>query len=374
MVERSPPTGLDTLSPGLPNERETFVPHHRDRPARGRRGARWIGAALTATLLAVAGAYVWQSAKNGAPVPAAAPLLLYGNVEIRQVDLAFGVEGTIARVLVDEGDRVDADQSLAVLEQEPFVQGQASAAAALASAEAHLDELVAGFRVQEIEQAKAALASGEAALENAQLNLKRQRELLQAGHTSQQAFDAAELANQTADATLRQARATVSMRLEGTRAEQITQQRAEVEARRATLGIQNYRLVKSKLTAPNAGIVLTRIREPGAVVIANSPVLTVSVIDPVWVRTYVDEPNLSRVIAGAPVRVQTDATPTKIYTGTVGYVSPTAEFTPRTVEAPNLRTALVYRTRILVQNPDRSLRQGMPATVTILPAQPDAKP
>lgn len=373
MVERSPPTGLDTLSPGLPNERETFVPH-RDRPSRGRRGSRWIGAALVATILAAAAAYVWQSVKNGGPEPVAAPLLLYGNVEIRQVDLAFGVEGTIAKVLVDEGDRVEAHQTLAVLEQDPFVESQASAAAALKSAEAHLDELVAGFRPQEIDQAKAAVASGEAALKDAELNLKRQRDLIGQGHTSQQALDSAEMIDRTANATLRQSQATLSLRLEGTRAEQIAQQRAEVDARRAALGIQNYRLVKSTLIAPNAGIVLTRIREPGAVVIPNSPVLTVSVIDPVWIRTYVDEPNLGRVTPGAPVRVQTDATPVKIYTGSVGYIAPTAEFTPRSVEAPSLRTALVYRVRIVVQNPDRSLRQGMPATVTILPAQPDIKP
>jgi HlyD family secretion protein len=338
-------------------------------PPRSRR-RHWIAATLVVAVIALGGAYAWQSFKTAQPGAAPGGLTLYGNVEIRQVDLAFGVEGTIAKVLVDEGDRVEARQTLAILEQEPFVQSQASAAAALDSAQARLSELVAGFRPQEVDEAKARVASGEASLANADLNLKRQRELLDGGHTSKQSFDAAELADRTADAALRDARAVLSMRQEGTRAEQITQQRAEVEARRAVLGIQDYRLAKSTLTAPNAGIVLTRIREPGAVVIPNTPVLTVSVIDPVWVRTYVDEPNLSRVVAGATVHVMTDATPAKVYTGRVGYVSPTAEFTPRTVEAPSLRTDLVYRVRIIVDNPDRTLRQGMPATVTILPVSP----
>ncbi len=364
----------DDLAPDQSGDAEAPAARKRDRPARERRRARRIGAAVLAVTLAMAGVYAWRSTKLRTPGAApTAPLVLYGNVEIRQVDLAFGVEGTIDKVLVDEGDTVEAHQTLAILEQKPFVDAQANAAAALKSAEAYLDELVAGSRPQEIEQAKAAVASSEAAVADAEMNLKRQQDLLKRGNTSQQSFDAAQLIDRRASATLRQDQATLSLRLEGTRVEQIARQRAEVEARRAALGLADYRLLKSTLVAPNAGIVLTRIREPGAVVIPNSPVLTVSVIDPVWVRTYVDEPNLGRVIAGAPARVQTDATPVKVYTGSVGYVAPTAEFTPRTVEAPSLRTALVYRVRILVDNPDRSLRQGMPATVTILPMPAESK-
>ncbi len=368
MPDQSPSTGPVMEAPDLSAEmRADRAPA--SAPQRTRKVA-WIAVAGVLVLIALGGAYAWQSFRTATPGAVPGGFVLYGNVEIRQVDLAFGVEGTIAKVLVDEGDRVEAGQTLAILEQEPFVQSQASAAAALKSGEARLEELVAGFRPQEIEEAQAIAASGEAALQNADLNLKRQRELLQGGHTSQQQFDAAELAQRTASAILRDARAVLSMRLEGTRQEQVTQQRAEVEARRAALGIQSYRLTKSTLVAPNAGIVLTRIREPGAVVIPNSPVLTVSVIDPVWIRAYVDEPNLGRMVAGAPVRVHTDATPTKIYDGRVGYLSPTAEFTPRTVEAPSLRTDLVYRVRIIVDNPDRTLRQGMPATVTVLPVRP----
>ena len=330
-------------------------------PQLRRRRRRWRIAAAVATAVA-GGTCAWWWAGHG-PAPGSAPLLLYGNVEIRQVDLAFGVDGTISDLFVDEGDRVNAGQVLATLEQEPFVQSQAAAAAALTSAEARLAELVAGFRSQEIDEARATVASGEAAIENANVNLKRIEQLFKTGNATPQALDAAQLVQRTADAVLRQARATLSLRMEGTRTEQIDQQRAEVEARRASLGIQNYRLVKSKLIAPNAGIVLTRIREPGAVVVPNSPVLTVSVIDPVWIRTYVDEPNLGRLVPGTSVRVDTDAG--KSYAGNIGYISPTAEFTPRSVEAPSLRTELVYRVRIIVANPDGNLRQGMPTTITV---------
>lgn len=373
MPDQLPSTGFEAAPSSSPDQTQQSTNGDTAKRPRRRPGRAALVAAAAA-IATVAGVYAWRTVKTTGPVGDPGALVLYGNVEIRQVDLAFGVEGTIAKVLVDEGDRVAAQQTLAVLEREPFIQAQANATAALNGAEARLEELVAGFRPQEIDQAKATVASSEATLENAELNLKRQRDLLKSGHTSQQAFDAAEMGDRTATAILREAQATLSLRLEGTRREEITQQRAEVEARRAALGIQDYRLVKSTLVAPNAGIVLTRIREPGAVVIPNSPVLTLSVIDPVWVRAYVEEPNLGRVIAGAPVRVQTDATPTKIYTGRVGFVSPTAEFTPRTVESPSLRTALVYRTRILVDNPDASLRQGMPATVTVLPVNAAAKP
>jgi len=346
------------------------VPTRGDKPQPPRGRRRWLVAAAIAALLAGA-LYAWWRTGYG-PTAASGPLVLYGNVEIRQVDLAFGVDGTISNVFVDEGDRVEADQVLAILEQEPFVQSQAAAAAALTSAQARLAELLAGFRSQEIDEARATVASGEAAIENANINLKRIEQLFKTGNAPPQALDAAQLVQRTADAVLRQARATLSLRMEGTRTEQIDQQRAEVEARRASLGIQNYRLVKSKLLAPNAGIVLTRIREPGAVVVPNSPVLTVSVIDPVWVRTYVDEPNLGHLVPGAPVRVETDGG--KSYAASVGYVSPTAEFTPRSVEAPSLRTELVYRVRIIVANPDGNLRQGMPTTITVSREAPGSRP
>lgn len=323
--------------------------------------------------LAVAG-YAWWRLDYMGRRTEAGPLVIYGNIEVRQADLAFGVEGPIAQMLVDEGDRVEAGQPLAILEQDAFVHAEANADAMLQSAEAHLGELLFGSRPQEIERARANVAAAEAALDNAELNLRRAEELAKREHAAQQSLDSARMTYRTAAATLRQMRADLGLRLEGPRAEEITQQRAEVAARRAALALQRYRLTRSTLRAPNAGIVQTRIREAGAVVNANAPVFTLSVIDPVWIRAYVDEPNLGRVAPGTSAQIMTDASPGKIYHGQVGYVSPTAEFTPKSVEAPNLRTALVYRVRIIVENPDRALRQGMPATVRIAEERIETKP
>jgi len=329
-------------------------------------------ALLFVVAVAAAGAYGWwrwhePSARGGDA------LVLYGNVEIRQVDLSFAVEGPIAQVLVDEGDHAKAGQVLAVLDQDAFRYAATNAEATLRSAEARLAELVAGPRAQEIDSARASVSSAEAQLANAAVNLGRATELVRRSVTSQQAMDSAQMAQRTAEAALKVARAQLALLVEGTRPEQIAQARAEVEARQANLALQRYRLERSTLKAPNDGIVLTRIREPGAVVLPNTPVLTISVIDPVWIRAYVDEPNLGRVAPGTPVSVTTDAMPGKPYAGRIGYVSPTAEFTPKSVEAPGLRTALVYRVRVIVDNPDRALRQGMPATVTVGIVAPGAK-
>ncbi|MFO1061177.1 MAG: efflux RND transporter periplasmic adaptor subunit [Dongiaceae bacterium] len=323
---------------------------------------RILALLMLAAVAAGGGWWYWQH--RTAPARSAT-LDLYGNVEIRQVDLSFGVEGPIAQVLVDEGDVVAADQVLATLDQDAFRFAAANAEASLQGAEQRLAELVAGPRAQEIDRARASVAAAEAGLENSVANLSRAVELVRHNNASQQALDSARMAQRTAGAALDVARAELALLLEGTRKEQIAQARAEVEARRADLDLARYRLRRSTLRAPNAGIVLTRVREPGAVVTPNSPVLTVSVIDPVWVRTYVDEPNLGLMVPGTAVAVTTDATPGATYVGHVGYVSPTAEFTPKSVETPGLRTALVYRVRIIVDNPDRALRQGMPATVIL---------
>jgi HlyD family secretion protein len=339
-----------------------------DEPRTGKKRVRRSPLVLGILALLAGGAFWWPQEK--AAPPGEGVLVLYGNVEIRQVDLAFGVDGPLAHVLVDEGDRVEAGQTLAVLDQAAFNYADANAAAMLRSADARLAELIAGSRRLEIQQARAAVASAEASLENASQNLKRAEELSRRDISSKQTLDSTRMLKRTTEAQLRQAESDLGLRLEGTREEQITQQRAELEARRANLATQRYRLERSTLRAPNAGIVLTRIREPGSVVTANTPVLTVSLIDPVWVRTYVDEPHLGRAAPGTRVEVTTDSMPGKTYVGRIGFVSPTAEFTPKSIETPELRTALVYRVRIIVENPDSALRQGMPATLRIAPAEP----
>lgn len=299
------------------------------------------------------------------------PPLLYGNVEIRQVDLAFGVDGPIAELRVDEGDRVKAGQVLALLDKTGFQAQFDQAVGSVAALEAQLAALIAGPRRQEIDQARAALESAKATKANADIAATRAQDLVRTQAGPQSNLDQA-LANKlAADANVASAQAALDLRLEGTRAEDIAAARGNLAASRSNLEYLRYRLTRAELVAIHDGIVLTRIREPGAVVMANSPVFTVSVIDPVWVRAYVDGPHLGEVVPGRAVTVTTDASPDKIYKGHVGFVSPTAEFTPRAVETPELRTSLVYRVRVIVENPDDALRQGMPATIRLVDRAPD---
>jgi membrane fusion protein YbhG len=292
-------------------------------------------------------------------------LVLYGNMDIREVDLGFGVDGPIAQVLVEEGDRVEAGQTLAILEQDPFLDAVQAAEATLKLAEARQSEGIHGPRPQEIKRARAAVQGAEATLANAALIHGRRQLLVDERAASEEAASTTKTERIVAEANLKKAREDLALLLEGTRREQLDQQRAEVEAQRANLALLRYRLSRATLKAPSAGVIRTRIQEPGGVVTANSPVFTLALTDPLWCRLYVDEPDLGKVHMGMQARITTDSYPGKSYRGWVGYISSVAEFTPKAVETPELRTSLVYQVRVYTCDPGQELRLGMPATVTL---------
>ncbi len=149
----------------------------------------------------------------------------------------------------------------------------------------------------------------------------------------------------------------------GPRQEDIVAARAQLRGEEASVSQAERRLADSRLIAPGGGVILTRARERGAIVAPGETVFALTLTSPVWVRTYVNEVDLGRVQPGMTARVRTDNPRGKVYTGHVGFISPTAEFTPKSVETRELRTDLVYRLRIVVDNPDGGLRQGMPVTV-----------
>ncbi len=147
--------------------------------------------------------------------------------------------------------------------------------------------------------------------------------------------------------------------------EDIAAGRAELEAQNAAVVQSERRLADSDLIAPSAGMILTRTREKGAIVAAGETVFTLTLATPVWARTYVNERDLGRIYPGMAAAITTDSAPGKDYRGQIGFISPTAEFTPKTVETREIRTDLVYRLRVVVDDPDHGLRQGMPVTVRL---------
>ncbi len=294
-----------------------------------------------------------------------AELTLYGNVDIREVTLGFRVAGRLASLAVDEGDVVTAGQELGRLDLTPIQLELDEARASAATSAARLALLRSGYRPEDVEQARSVAAERRAALTNAEQNLARQQELRGTGAVPERAYDEALAARDQAQARLAAAEQALAELRNGYRHQEIAEADASHARAEATAAQARQRLSDAVLLAPADGVVLTRAVEPGAILAAGSPVFTLSLRHPVWARVYVAEPDLGRVLPGRTVLLYTDSRPGRPYHGQVGFVSPTAEFTPKNVETPELRTALVYRARIVVSDPDPALRQGMPVTVRL---------
>lgn len=298
-------------------------------------------------------------------------LKLYGNVEIREVQLGFRVGGRIAELLVDEGDLVSAGQVLARLDTRPLADRLASAEARLEAASASVARDAAGNRPQQLREARAVLASAEAALVEARRQHERRSGLLASGFVSRADFQTSEAALAAAQARFEAARAGLSLAEEGPRAEDRAITRASRDAVAAERAAVRTDLADAEIRAAEPGQVLTRAREAGAIVQPGETVLTLALTQPVRVRAYVAEPDLPRVRPGMAVTVTVGGAD-RTWPATIGFISPVAEFTPKTVQTEQLRADLVYRLRLTVRDPGSDLRQGQPVTV-IVPSGDDRR-
>lgn len=247
-------------------------------------------------------------------------LTLYGNADIRQVQLAFNGSERIAQMLAKEGDPVKKGQLLAMLDTATLQQ-----------------------KVRKAEADKEAARLGAV---NAANTYRRTSKLVEQHFVAQQQADDARTAADAAQAVFK--------------------------AAQAALDLARTALADASLYAPDNGIVQQRILEPGDMASPQRPVYTLAMTDPLWVRVYLRESDLGKIQPGMRAEVATDSYPDKRYPAWVGYISPTAEFTPKSVETTEVRSSLVYQARVFVCNPQGELRLGMPATVTIAPGQPAA--
>lgn len=319
---------------------------------------------LLIMLAAAAGVfYAWQRSLDGAQD--ATRLTLYGNVDLREVDLAFDNAEHVAEILVQEGDRVTAGQVLARLRTEKLEAAVAAAKAVVEAVHQALAKLESGSRPQEIRIARAQADALQAKARIAQISYARLRKLGPQKLAAAEDVDQAKASADAAEAEARAAQETFALAVAGPRAEDIAQARATLAAREAELALAQQRLDDATLLAPAVGIVRDRILEPGDMAAPQTPVLTLALTEPLWVRVYVPGPQLGRIAPGMRAEVSTDSFPDKVYQGWVGFISPTAEFTPKNVETPDLRTRLVYQARVFVCDPQGELRLGMPATVTL---------
>lgn len=305
--------------------------------------------------------FLWQELAT----KASDSLILYGNVDIRQVNLGFRVGGRISEVLVDEGDKVEEGQPMARIDCDILTQQRDQALARVDAQTADLEKLEKGYRMEDIAQARASMAAAKAVAENARINLRRVQSMRATNAISQKELDNARAQAREAEAHLRSAQSNYEMLASGYREEDVLAQKANLEVAKTELKLAQIHLKDAELLAPQKGIVLTRAHEAGAIVQEGQTVYTLTLTEPTWLRAYVAEPDLGLIRPGMPVQVAVDAAPGKRFNGFVGFISPTAEFTPKTVETSEVRTNLVYRLRIQVDDPENIMRQGMPVTIYV---------
>ncbi|WP_272676913.1 secretion protein HlyD [Providencia huaxiensis] len=305
---------------------------------------------------AIGGYYYYQSQQDKI-------LTLYGNVDVRTVNLGFRVPGKLASLSVDEGAKIIAGQQLGQLDDAPYINALNKAKGVRDSAKAQLALKESGYRTQEIAQVEAELAKKQAAWQYADNFYKRQQGLAASRVISANDLDSAKNNRNQAFAALQAAQDKLNQYQSGFRQEEIAAARGEWLQAEAAVAQAELDLQDTILTAPSSGTILTRAIEPGTIISAGNTVFSVTLTNPVWVRAYVSEPHLGDAIPGREVLLYTDSRPNQPYHGSIGFVSPTAEFTPKSVQTPDLRTDLVYRLRIVVNDADDALRQGMPVTI-----------
>ncbi|HVB35480.1 MAG TPA: efflux RND transporter periplasmic adaptor subunit [Patescibacteria group bacterium] len=306
-------------------------------------------------------------------------LTLYGNVDIRQVQMAFNDSDRIDKLLVDEGSAVHTGELVAQLAAQRFLDRVARDKATVAAQQQVVARLLAGSRPEEIAEARAEAAAAQADadaakanLDNARLLYRRQETLAKQQYVSLQVRDDAERSYLAAQAGLAAKRQTLAAKQQalrlaviGPRKEDIAAAQASLRADQAALALAQRNLADTKLYAPADGVIQNRILEPGDMADPRTPVFTLALDNPLWVRAYLPEPEMGKVALGMRAWIESDSFPGQRFPGWVGYISPVSEFTPKNVETTELRSQLVYRVRVYACNPDHRLRLGMPATVLI---------
>ncbi len=351
-----------------------------------------------------------------------------GHIEVTEVDMSFRIPGHVARIFVDEGMKPKKGEVLAELDQEVVKarrdQSEAQvkeieareaslaltikikeevldaeinrAKAGVKAADARYQSLKAGSRKQEIAEAAAARDRAKFEWENRERDYQRMKELFSSRIVSESQYDSARTSAEASRAAHEAALERYKLVKAGPRDEVVLEGKAnlasssaglvaaeaglkEVEKlkfdlqalqaqrdqAKALLAIAEEDLKKSRLYSPFDGFVTVKDVEEGEYVQAGTPVLTVAHLDEVWVKTYVPETQLGKVYLGQKAEVISDTFPNKTYPGTVTYIAPEAEFTPKNVQTKEERVKLVYRLKVTLQNPKQELKAGMPVDVIL---------
>lgn len=286
----------------------------------------------------------------------------YGNVDIRTVSLAFRVGGKIENINFDEGQKVKKGELLAKLDDSMYQEYLNEINAQIEVAKANLEKLQNGYRVENIDMAKATLTQKEILMNKAYKDLQRNTQLLKNNSISKQKYDDIKEIYDSNKAAYEYAKNNLELLKNGYEKEDIQVATAQLKALEAQKKLKEINLNDTNLYAPVDGTILTRIYEEGSIVNASTPILQLAKNDEYWIRAYINEKYLGKISTGMKAKIYTDSS-SKAYEGVVSFISSVAEFTPKNVETQELRTDLVYRFRIIVKNFDDGLKQGMPVTI-----------
>jgi HlyD family secretion protein len=297
-------------------------------------------------------------------------LVASGTVEATDAQLGFQASGRIVEIGVREGDAVKAGALLASLDRAEAEARRNQSEASLGAARARFSELEGGFRSEEVAQARAAFEAAHERLAEAERELVRSQALFEGGAVSREAHEQATLARDVARSEHSRAEGALQLLERGHRREQVDAARAQVAEAQAHLAAAEAALRNMIIEAPFDGVVTVRHREPGEVVAAGAPVLTLMNPDDRWVRIYVREDRTGAVALGAKATIKSDTFPDKAYEGEVTFVASEAEFTPKNVQTTEERVKLVYAVKVSVRgDAAQELKPGMPADVELRLAQ-----
>jgi membrane fusion protein YbhG len=321
-----------------------------------RRSALIFGIAVLGAVLVT---IVWRTSEQ----PRVAETLASGTIEATEVEVAARIPERIQAVLVKEGERVNKGDLVVRLETSELELQVKAADTRVAIAQGELQDLLAGAREQEINEAEAALDQAKADLKKTAADWERVQTLFDQGEVSKSVRDASQADFANATGRRQRAQENLDLVLAGNRPGRIDVARLQVEAAKSDLEVAKVRRQYAEITAPISGTVLFRSLEPGQVALVGVPILTLGDLENLWVKVYVTDADLGRIAIGQPVQVTTGSSSGKTYPGRIVSIANKAEFTPNNVQTRDERAKLVFAVKIGLQDPDQELKPGMMADV-----------
>jgi membrane fusion protein YbhG len=288
-----------------------------------------------------------------------------GNIEATNVTVSSQVTGKILQLLKDEGENVNAGDTVLIIDHETLAIQLQQAVAAKEATEAQLNLLKAGAREEDIKQGEDAVTQAQVNFQTAQRDAERMKALFDSKSITKKQYEDATSKLDISQAQLTSAKENLKKLKNFARPEDINQAKANVDKQVAAIDLLKKQIRDSYVQSPISGIIVKKFFEPGETVTMLSSLFKVSDLKVVNLIIYVSEEELGKVKLGQTADVSSDTYPDKKYEGKITYISPEAEFTPKNIQTKDERTKLVFAVKIEIKNPNFELKPGMPADAVI---------